>query len=187
MIAAAENPSVSKLRPTGHQISVTALLESLKSIQVEYRDGYLPDLADPFTRSLFNTYRSFTFPQQWPIHPGLHADARGELVEVVRATGGETQVFYSATRPGFTRGDHFHLRKTERFQVVQGQASIRLRKLFTSEIVEFVVSGSNPAIVDMPTLWTHSITNIEDSDLLTLFYSDDKYDPADPDTYWIDV
>lgn len=187
MIASTESPSRSKLTPVGHQISVISLLESLKSIQVEYRNGYLPDLSDPFTRSLFNTYRSFTFPQQWPIHPELHADARGELVEVVRASGGETQVFYSATRPGFIRGEHFHLRKTERFQVVQGQASIRLRKLFTSEVIEFVVSGSKPAIVDMPTLWTHSITNIGDSDLLTLFYSDDKYDPADPDTYWIDV
>jgi len=187
MIGAAENPSEARLTPAGHQISVTALLKNLKSIQSEYRDGYLPDLADPFTRSLFNTYRSFTFPEHWPIHSELHSDDRGELVEVVRASGGETQVFYSATRPGFTRGQHFHLRKTERFLVVQGQASIRLRKLFTSEVVEFVVSGSQPAIVDMPTLWTHSITNIGDSDLLTLFYSDDKYDPQDPDTYWIDV
>ena len=123
----------------------------------------------------------------WPILPVKHSDARGQLVEAVRGAGGETQVFFSTTNPGFTRGNHFHLRKVERFLVLSGHASIKLRRLFTDEVIEFHVTGETPAIVDMPTLWTHSITNTGDQDLLTLFYADDEYNPSDPDTYWVDV
>ena len=187
LLAAAMEAGAARITPSGTSVSVSSLLDRLQLIQSAYVEGHLPNLADPFTRDLFNTYRSYTFPHQWPIHPQKHSDDRGVLVEAVRASGGETQVFYSSTRPGFTRGGHFHLRKTERFLVVQGHASIRLRKLFTDEVVEFLVSGDQPAIVDMPTLWTHSITNIGDTDLLTLFYADDEYDPQDPDTYWVAV
>jgi UDP-2-acetamido-2,6-beta-L-arabino-hexul-4-ose reductase len=187
LLAAAMKSGLSQITPSGTWLSVSSLLARIESIQSAYVEGHLPNLADPLTRDLFNTYRSFTFPDQWPIHPQKHSDDRGVLVEAVRASGGEAQVFYSSTRPGFTRGGHFHLRKTERFLVVQGQASIRLRKLFSDEVVEFLVSGEQPAIVDMPTLWTHSITNTGETDLLTLFYADDEYDPQDPDTYWVAV
>jgi UDP-2-acetamido-2,6-beta-L-arabino-hexul-4-ose reductase len=171
----------------GKRILVSETLEKLKSMSEPYAEARLPDLSDPFTRDLFNTYRSFTFPDKWPIHPSKHSDERGELVEAVRAAGGETQVFFSTTKAGFTRGDHFHLRKVERFLVLDGQASIKLRRLFTQEVIEFTVSGDTPAIVDMPTLWTHSISNSGERDLLTLFYADDEYNPDDPDTYWIAV
>jgi UDP-2-acetamido-2,6-beta-L-arabino-hexul-4-ose reductase len=176
-----------RVSPSGTPTTVSAVLDQLRAIAGPYADGQLPDLADPFTRDLFNTYRSFTFPDRWPIHPIKHADERGELVEAVRAGGGETQVFFSTTRPDYSRGGHFHLNKVERFLVLKGQASIRLRKLFTDEVVEFTVSGDEPAIVDMPTLWTHEITNTGDSDLLTLFYADDQFDPENPDTYWVAV
>jgi UDP-2-acetamido-2,6-beta-L-arabino-hexul-4-ose reductase len=187
LLEAAFNPVAPEVRIDGKLLSVSELLDRLIEMSGPYVNGQLPDLGDPFTRDLFNTFRSFTFPSQWPIYPVKHADDRGELVEAVRASGGETQVFFSSTNPGFTRGNHFHLRKVERFLVLQGQASIRLRRLFTSEIVEFEVSGDKPAIIDMPTLWTHSITNTGDTDLLTLFYADDEYNPDDPDTYWIAV
>lgn len=187
LLEALERPEGGTLSPTGTGLLVSGVLARLQAIRSTYSEGHLPDLADPLTRDLFNTYRSFTFPDQWPIHPQKHSDDRGELVEAVRARGGETQVFYSSTRPGYTRGEHFHLHKTERFLVVSGTASIRLRRLFTDEVIEFVVTGDKPAILDMPTMWTHSITNIGDSDLLTLFYADDEYDPEDPDTYWVAV
>ncbi|MCB0916895.1 MAG: capsule biosynthesis protein CapF, partial [Actinobacteria bacterium] len=134
-------------------------------------------------RDLFNTYRSYTFPENWPIHPPVNGDQRGELFETVRAQGGEAQVFFSATRPGFTRGQHYHLHKVERFLVLRGTGEIRLRKLFSDEVVAFPVDGSRPAIVDMPTMWVHSITNTGSDELVTLFYADDIYDPNDPDTY----
>jgi UDP-2-acetamido-2,6-beta-L-arabino-hexul-4-ose reductase len=148
-----------------------------------YRTGVLPDLSDALTRDLFNTYRASTFPQQWPIYPPVNSDQRGELVETVKATGGQTQVFFSSTRPGFTRGQHYHLGKVERFLVLRGRADIKLRRLFTQDVISFTVSGDHPAIIDMPTMWVHSITNTGPDELVTLFYADELFDPDRPDTY----
>jgi UDP-2-acetamido-2,6-beta-L-arabino-hexul-4-ose reductase len=187
LLDAAFNPRESEILVAGRVLSVSDVLDMLQAISEPYFEGRLPDLSDSFTRDLFNTYRSFTFPSKWPILPMKHSDTRGELVEAVRGAGGETQVFFSTTKPGFTRGNHFHLRKVERFLVLNGQASIKLRRLFTDVLVEFHVTGETPAIVDMPTLWTHSITNTGNQDLLTLFYADDEFNPDDPDTYWVDV
>ena len=172
-----------QIRPEATPKSVSGLLELLEPMRDAYREAVLPDLSDAFIRDLFNTYRWYTFPQQWPVHPELRTDERGGLVEAVKAPGGQAQVFFSTTNPGYTRGQHFHLHKVERFVVLRGQAVIRLRKLFTDEVVEFEVSEERPAIVDMPTMWVHSITNTGDDELLTLFYADDVFDPANPDTY----
>jgi UDP-2-acetamido-2,6-beta-L-arabino-hexul-4-ose reductase len=90
----------------------------------------------------------------------------------------------STTRPGITRGDHFHLRKVERFAAVAGHARISLRRVLGSEVVSFDVDGERPVAVDMPTMWVHNITNTGDCELTTLFWTDTLHDPAAPDTYW---
>ena len=82
-----------------------------------------------------------------------------------------------------TRGEHFHLRKIERFVVLAGQATITLRRVFSHETVAFSVSGVRPCIVDMPTLWAHKITNTGSSHLTTLFWTHELFDPSRPDTY----
>lgn len=171
------------IEPQGELLTVTGLLDRLVPMRDSYRTADLPDLSDPFTRDLLNTYRSYTFPEQWPVYPQVRGDQRGELFESVRAPGGETQVFFSTTRPSYTRGQHFHLHKVERFLVLRGTGLIRLRKLFSDEVVEFTVSGAQPAIIDMPTMWVHSITNVGDDELVTLFYADEVFDPASPDTF----
>lgn len=172
-----------QILPAGRETAVSALLDQLVEIRDAYRTADLPDLSDPFVRDLFNTYRSYTFPEQWPVYPEVRADQRGELFETVRSPGGQTQVFFSTTRPGFTRGQHYHLRKVERFLVLRGTGLIRLRKLFTDEVVEFPVSGARPAIIDMPTMWVHSITNTGTDELVTLFFADEVFDPLAPDTF----
>jgi len=172
-----------QVRPEGTPMTVTGLLAALEPMREAYREAVLPDLSDDFTRDLFNTYRSYTFPDQWPVFPQVRGDARGELFETVKAPGGQAQVFFSTTNPGYARGQHYHLHKVERFLVLRGQGLIRLRKLFTDEVVQFEVTGERPAIVDMPTMWVHSITNIGEDELVTLFYADEVFDPANPDTY----
>jgi UDP-2-acetamido-2,6-beta-L-arabino-hexul-4-ose reductase len=176
-------PTVGRVDVAGRLTWVSDVLARLQTMANAYRTGVLPDLSDPFTRDLFNTYRSYTFPDQFPIHPPVNSDPRGGLVEAVKAHGGQTQVFYSSTNPGYTRGQHYHLHKVERFLVLAGEATIRLRKLFSSDVVEFPVSGDRPAIIDMPTMWVHSITNTGSRDVTTLFYADELFDPARPDTY----
>jgi len=113
----------------------------------------------------------------------VHADPRGELFETVRAHGGTGQAFVSTTVPGATRGDHYHLSKVERFFVLKGEAEISLRRLLHDEVVTFRVSGERPGFVDMPTMWVHNITNVGDSELVTLFWADQLLDPVNPDQY----
>lgn len=162
--------------------TVSGLLARLQGYAELYRRGEIPSVADDFDRDLFNTYRSYTFPAQSPIDLTRHADARGSFFEIIRSHGGPGQSSFSTTVPGVTRGDHFHRRKIERFTVLQGRARISLRRLYSEEVVSFEVSGEAPGAVDMPTLWAHNITNIGDDVLYTSFWTNDIFDPANPDT-----
>ncbi|MGC4110498.1 MAG: NAD-dependent epimerase/dehydratase family protein [Nocardioides sp.] len=163
---------------------VSDVLERVQGFHELYAGrGDVPDLSDAFSVDLFNTYRAALFPTGLPFTVDAHADARGRLVEGVRAHGGPGQVYVSTTHPGRTRGDHYHLRKVERFFVVAGEAEIALRRLLHDEVVTFRVSGDAPAYVDMPTLWVHNIRNVGNDELVTVFWSNQLLDRDDPDQY----
>jgi UDP-2-acetamido-2,6-beta-L-arabino-hexul-4-ose reductase len=162
--------------------TVGGLLARLSEIAKTYGRGEIPDVSTPAGRNLFNTYRSYAFPERAPIRLTQHADARGSFFEIVRSRGGTGQSSFSTTEPGVSRGDHFHRRKIERFTVLAGSATIALRKLFTNEVFEFHVTGEEPAAIDMPTMWSHNITNTGSRPLYTSFWSNDIFDPDAPDT-----
>ena len=170
------------IEPDARPMSVPDLLAKLQGVHDSYSANIYPDLSDPFDVALFNSYRAASFPDGWPRPLKLNTDARGTLFEAVKGGGGG-QTFLSTTEPGVTRGDHFHLNKVERFLVVQGEAVIRIRKVLSDEVWEYPVSGDAPAPVDMPTLHTHSIENVGTGPLLTLFWTHDLFDPANPDTF----
>jgi UDP-2-acetamido-2,6-beta-L-arabino-hexul-4-ose reductase len=163
---------------------VSEVLARLTSFADAYRsDGSIPPLADRFDVTLFNTLRAAMFPAAYPFRPTLHTDPRGTLVESARVMGGQGQTFVSTTVPGQRRGDHFHLDKIERYHVVKGRGLIRLRRVLTDEYVEFEVNGHEAPIVDMPTGWAHSIENVGDTELMTIFWAHELFDPEHPDTY----
>ena len=162
--------------------TVSGLLARLRGYSELYTRGEIPDVSDELDRDLFNTYRSFTFPRAAPIPLNRNADTRGSFFEIIRSHGGAGQSSFSTTVPGVTRGDHFHRRKIERFTVLEGHARISLRRLFTDEILSFDVSGTSPVAIDMPTAWAHKITNIGDDELYTSFWTNDLFDPENPDT-----
>jgi UDP-2-acetamido-2,6-beta-L-arabino-hexul-4-ose reductase len=170
-------------RPEGDKHGVAEVLELLLAFDSTYRRGEIPALGTAFKADLFNAYRAAAFENRPGITLESRTDPRGHLVEAVKSHGGGGQTFFSASVPGATRGDHFHLRKVERFVVIEGRARIRLRKLFASDVLHIDVSGDAPVAVDMPTLWAHNITNTGDTDLLTLFWTDSVFDPDRPDTY----
>lgn len=170
------------IRPESLDVAVTHLFDTLQTFHSDYQANIFPDLRDPFTVALFNSYRAALYPGGFPRPLRLNSDARGTLFEAVKGGGGG-QTFLSTTAPGVTRGDHFHLNKVERFLVVQGEAVIRIRKVLSDQVWEYRVSGAAPAPVDMPTLHTHSIENVGDTELLTLFWTHDLFDPANPDTF----
>ena len=150
-------PSCDGLRPEGAELRVTQLLQRLVSLNEQYLAGGIPALDDRLELNLFNTLRSYMFPERYPIRADLHADERGCLFEVVKAPYGG-QAFVSTTHPGATRGGHYHFHKFERFAVLQGQARIRVRRLLDQSIRSFEVDGTAPGFVDMPTLHTHAVS-----------------------------
>lgn len=169
------------VRVTGTPMRVSMALARLRSIHETYQAGIIPKLSDPLELDFFNTYRSYLFPGHYPVKLDLRTDARGGLFEAVKSLNGG-QTFLSTTHPGVTRGRHYHHHKVERFLVVSGQAEIRIRRLFGEDVKVFKVSGVEPCFIDMPTFHTHEITNVGDTDLLTLFWSHEIFDPSHPDT-----
>lgn len=165
----------------GH--GVREVWDLLEEFRQSYDRGEIPALTTSFRVNLFNTYRAALFPKRAPIYLTPHTDARGTFVETIRCRGGEGQSSISTTAPGVTRGEHYHLRKIERFAVLQGHANISLRKMFTDKIMTFGVHGGEPSAIDMPTGWAHNITNTGTSTLVTQFWSHELFDPQHPDTY----
>lgn len=171
-----------KVRLSGTRIRVSELLDKLLDQAGSYAAHVVPDLRADFDLDIFNTYRSYLFPRHYPVGMTRHSDQRGWLVELVRERNGG-QAFYSVTRSGITRGNHFHRRKVERFVVLSGEAEIALRRVDRNERIVFTVSGDKPVYIDIPTLYTHNITNTGTADLITLFWAHELFDAQKPDTY----
>ncbi|MHC1775890.1 MAG: NAD-dependent epimerase/dehydratase family protein [Lentimicrobium sp.] len=171
--------------PHTAELKVSEIFALLNNYKNHYLDqGIIPHLESAFEINLFNTYRSFIdHTSHFPVKLVQHSDDRGTFVETVKlGTGG--QVSFSTTKPGVTRGNHFHTRKIERFAVIRGKAKIQLRQIGTTEIMEFYLDGNEPSYVDMPVWVTHNITNIGDEELFTIFWINEWFDPTDPDTYF---
>lgn len=165
---------------------VSAILETLRYFKAAYIDqGSIPRLHNDFDIALFNTFLCYIdHAAFFPFRLIPHEDARGRFVEVLRLNDVGGQVSFSTTIPGVTRGNHFHTRKLERFVVLKGKARIQLRKIGSAELTNFELSGDMPAFVDMPVWHTHNITNIGDEDLYTIFWTNEFFDPQDPDTFF---
>jgi len=116
----------------------------------------------------------------------IRSDSRGELAEFMKQVH-FGQLFMSRTKPGVTRGNHFHHTKVEKFLVVEGDAVIRFRRIDGTEIIEYRVSGRDFKVVDIPPGYTHSIKNIGPGELITLFWAGQLFDPKTSDAYPLDV
>ena len=110
------------------------------------------------------------------------SDERGTLIELFKLPG-VGQVFYSTTKPGYTRGNHYHLRKIERFCVIGGSGEITLRDRVSGEIKSVLVSGEKPQVVDMPINWAHNIKNVGDKEMKLIIWVNEVFDPKNSDTY----
>ena len=170
------------------EIKVSEILKLLQNFKNLYQDnGEIPKLKNVFELNLFNTFRCYMdIKKQFPRKMIQHKDTRGSFVELIRlGIGG--QVSFSTTVAGVTRGNHFHTRKIERFAVIKGKALIQLRRIGTSEVLDFYLDGKEPAYVDMPIWYTHNIKNIGDDILYTNFWINETYNSEDADTFFEEV
>lgn len=145
-----------------------------------------PDFADLFNRALYSTYLSYVPAESLRQQLTTRSDVRGSLAEFIKSSH-FGQIFVSRTKPGVTRGNHYHHTKSEKFFVVEGDGLIRMRPVGGGPVQQYLVKGSAYDVVDIPPGMTHSITNVGDSEMITLFWSSEVFNPDRPDTYYLAV
>ena len=171
--------------PYSTEIRVSEILAKLNGFKsLYYERGIMPDLTRQFERNLFNTFVCYMdIKNRYPVKLKQNTDERGTFVETIQLNSGG-QVSFSTTKPGITRGNHFHTRKAERFAVIKGRALIQLRRIGSDKVLEFNLDGHEPAYVDMPIWYTHNITNTGNDELYTFFWINELFNPEDPDTFF---
>jgi UDP-2-acetamido-2,6-beta-L-arabino-hexul-4-ose reductase len=144
------------------------------------------DATDPFTRRLLGTYSAYIPPAGLAYALQQRIDARGTLAELLKSPH-FGQMFVSRTRPGITRGNHYHDLKVEKFCVLEGDAVIRFRPVLGDEVTEHRVSGTDFMVVDIPPGVTHSIENVGAGEMIVLFWASEIFEPGRPDTHASEV
>lgn len=172
--------------PVTHKIKLGALADTIKNFKESRRDLSIPDMEDELTKKLYSTYLSFLPEDGFSYDLNMHCDNRGSFTEFIR-TADRGQVSVNVAKPGIAKGNHWHHTKNEKFLVVSGTGLIRFRKIDSDEIIEYKVSGEKFQVVDIPIGYTHSIVNIGDTDMVTIMWANEAFDPEKPDTYFLEV
>lgn len=144
----------------------------------------IPDFtAGSFEKKLYSTYLSYLPENQFSYPLLMHHDERGSFTEILKSAD-RGQVSINISKPGITKGNHWHHTKNEKFVVVSGRGVIRFRRHGSDEILEYRVSGDKLEVVDIPTGYTHAIINEGDTDMVTLMWCNECFNPDRPDTIY---
>jgi len=162
---------------------VAKLIESFHECR---KSLIIPQLSDIFIRKLYSTYLSYLPERDFGYSLKPNKDDRGSFTEFLRMDGCG-QVSINISKPGTTRGNHWHHTKSEKFLVVSGEGTIRCRAVENSHIVEYRISGDELRVIDIPPGYSHSLENTGDVDMVTVMWASECYDPEAPDTYALEV
>lgn len=172
--------------PVTHKVTLGRIAELIRSFAQMRVDKSVPDLSDPFVKKLHATYTSYLPVDKFSYPLEMHCDVRGSFTEILR-TVDRGQFSVNVSKPGITKGEHWHHTKNEKFLVVSGRGVIRFRKLNDDKIYEYFVSGDKLEVVDIPVGYTHNIENLGDTDMVTFMWCSECFDPARPDTFFLPV
>ena len=172
--------------PVTYKITLGKLADTIRSFKHSRENLSIPDMSNELVRKLYSTYLSYLPKDEFSYYLNTNADNRGTFTEFIK-TDNKGQVSINISRPGITKGNHWHNSKTEKFLVVSGNGIIRFRRIDASDIIEYAVSGEKLEVVDIPPGYTHNITNTGDSDMVTVMWANEEFDPANPDTYFMEV
>ena len=176
--------------PVSHQVSLGEIVELIHSFREARELRRVPDMTEgSFEKKLYATYLSY-LPEDGFAYPlKMNVDERGSFTEILR-TEERGQFSVNISKPGITKGNHWHHSKNEKFVVVSGNALIQFRKIGidpqTGEnypVIDYHVSGDKIEVVDIPTGYTHNIINEGETDLVTFMWCSECFDPEHPDTY----
>lgn len=170
--------------PVVHEITLGGIVDLLYSFRDMQQNLEVPDLGDAFTKKLYSTYLSYLPKEKFCYPLKMNVDNRGSFTEIIR-TPDRGQFSVNISKPGITKGEHWHHTKNEKFVVVSGHGLVQLRKIGTDEVINFEVSGEKMEVVEMIPGYTHNIINLSDTeDLVTVMWANEAFNPERPDTYF---
>lgn len=169
--------------PVMHTVTLGRIVEIITSFKDSRKKLELPKLDDELERKLYSTYLSYLPTDDFAYPLKMNTDERGSFTEFIR-TPDRGQVSVNISHPGITKGNHWHHSKNEKFLVVKGKGLISFRKYGTDEIIDYHVNGDELTVVDIPTGYTHSITNEGDEDMVTVMWANEAFNPDKPDTFY---
>ncbi|MCM3124170.1 MULTISPECIES: capsular polysaccharide biosynthesis protein CapF [unclassified Mesobacillus] len=172
--------------PVVHTITLGSIAELIYSFKNSRDERTIPDMSDAFTKKLYSTYLSYLPENHFNYELKMNVDDRGSFTEFIK-TPERGQVSVNISKPGITKGNHWHHTKNEKFLVVSGNGVIRFRKLGSEEVIEYYVSGEKLEVVDIPTGYTHNIENLGQTDMVTIMWANEQFDSEKPDTYYLEV
>lgn len=172
--------------PVEHEITLKDLADTIKSFKESRDNLFVPNMGNPLVKKLYSTYLSYLPQDDFSYELKMNVDQRGSFTEFLK-TKDFGQVSVNVSKPGITKGNHWHHTKNEKFLVVSGQGLIRFRNLGTEDIIDYHVTGDQLEVVDIPTGYTHSIVNEGDTDLVTVMWANETFDPVKPDTFYLEV
>lgn len=171
--------------PVSHKVTLGEIVTLLESFRDQPATLLMPSIpSGSFAKKLYSTYLSYLPPEKVSFTPKMNVDARGSFTELLR-TADCGQVSVNISKPGITKGQHWHHTKWEFFIVVSGHGLIQERRLDSDEVLEFEVSGDEIRVIHMLPGYTHNIINLSDTqDLVTVMWANEPFDPAHPDTFF---
>lgn len=162
------------------------IVEAISSFKNNRNDLQVPNMSNAFIKRLYSTYLSYLPIDAFSYLLKMNSDDRGSFTEFIR-TEDRGQVSINISKPGITKGNHWHHTKNEKFLVVCGKGVIRFRKIDSDQIIEYFVDGSKLEAVDIPVGYTHNIENLGDSDMVTVMWVNESFNSERPDTYFLKV
>lgn len=169
-----------------HYVKLGRIVELLFSFKDSRKNRSIPNTDDSFIKNLYSSYLSYLPKDQFSYDLKMNIDHRGSFTEFLK-TPDRGQVSINISKPGIVKGNHWHHSKNEKFLVVSGKGVIRFRKIDETEVLEYFVSGDKFRVVDIPPGYTHNIENLGDTDMVTVMWANEKFDPEIPDTIFMEV
>lgn len=168
--------------------SLGEIVELIRSFHDEPNTLMVPDQMDGFTKKLYSTYLAALPEDKFSYPLTMHCDNRGSFTEALHSTE-RGQVSVNVSKPGITKGQHWHHTKHEKFLVVSGKGEINFRMADDphAPVISYKVSGDKLEVVRIPPGYTHNIINVGDADMVTVMWANEVFDPKNPDTFRLEV
>lgn len=169
-----------------HPAALGEIVDLLVSFKESRENRTVAKMDNPLAKKLYSTYLSYLPKDQFSYPLQMNVDQRGSFTEFIK-TPDRGQVSVNISKPGITKGNHWHHTKNEKFLVVSGTGVIRFRKVNSDEVIEYFVSGEKLEVVDIPVGYTHNIENLGSTDMVTIMWCNECFDPQNPDTIFMGV